>query len=136
MKSPGAIELAILCLKKSNDIRMVSRRGYRETDYCSLASLLARNGFVEEATAKKAQKVGIYPTYPHEFEDGRVVQARAYPNELIGELRRFFTEEWRRTRSEKYFAERDPQALPYLKQFLSLPNCREAMGYIEVKSKE
>ena len=72
----------------------------------------------------------------HKFEDGRVVDARAYPNELIGELRRFFTEEWLRTKSEKYFAERDPQALPYLRTFLSLPNYREAMGYIEVKSEE
>lgn len=85
---------------------------------------------------KLGYPVDTYPKYPHQFEDGRVIQARAYPNELIGELRRFFTEEWLRTRSEKYFAERDPQALPYLKKFLSLPNYREAMGYIEVKSGE
>ena len=80
--------------------------------------------------------VDLYPMYPNQFEDGRVVQARAYPNALIGELRRFFTEDWLRTRSQKYFAERDPQALPYLNQFLSLPNYREVMGYIEVSSDE
>ncbi len=80
--------------------------------------------------------VDTYPTYPHKYEDGRIVQARAYPNELIGELRRFFTEEWLQTKSEKYFAERDPQALPYLKAFLSLPNYREVMGYVEVKSND
>ena len=85
---------------------------------------------------KLGYPVDEYPKYPHKFEDGRVVDARAYPNELIGELRRFFTEEWLRTKSEKYFAERDPQALPYLRTFLSLPNYREAMGYIEVKSEE
>lgn len=85
---------------------------------------------------KLGYPVDTYPTYPHKFEDGRVVQARAYPNALIGELRRFFTEEWLCTKSEKYFAERDPQALPYLKTFLSLPNYREVMGYIEVKSEE
>ena len=80
--------------------------------------------------------VDTYPKYPHKFEDGRVVEARAYPNELIGELRRFFTEEWMRTKSRKYFEERDPQALPYLERFLSLPNYREVMGYIEVQSEE
>lgn len=76
--------------------------------------------------------VDSYPTYPHKYEDGRIVDARAYPNALIGELRRFFVEEWLRTKSHKYFAERDPNALPYLEQFLSLPNYREVMGYIEV----
>jgi len=80
--------------------------------------------------------VDSYPTYPHKFEDGRIVNARAYPNELVGELRRFFTEEWLRTKSEKYFTERDPQALPYLRTFLSLPNYREVMGYIEVPPQE
>lgn len=78
--------------------------------------------------------VDSYPTYPHKFEDGRVVNARAYPNALIGELRRFFVEEWLRNKSQTYFAERDPQALPYLNKFLTLPNYREVMGYIEVKS--
>lgn len=51
----GNIELAILCLKKSNEIRMVSRRGYRKSDYYSLVGLLARTGFVEEAIAEKAK---------------------------------------------------------------------------------
>lgn len=65
--------------------------------------------------------VDSYPKYPHKYEDGRVIQARAYPNELIGELRRFFVEEWLRDKSQKYFSERDPKALPYLNKFLSLP---------------
>lgn len=83
---------------------------------------------------KLGYPVDTYPTYPHQFENGKVVMARAYPNELIGELRRFFVEEWLRSRSDKYFAERDPKALPYLHKFLTLPNYREVMGYIEVKS--
>lgn len=78
--------------------------------------------------------VDSYPTYMHKFEDGRMVEARAYPNELIGELRRFFVEDWMRNKSQKYFSERDPQALPYLQKFLTLPNYREVMGYIEVQS--
>lgn len=75
--------------------------------------------------------VNEYPKYPHRYEDGRVVDARAYPNELIGLLRKFFVETWLKDRSIAYFQERDPQALPYLKQFLMLPNYREVMGYIE-----
>ncbi|MDF2510478.1 MAG: KilA-N protein [Herbinix sp.] len=78
--------------------------------------------------------VDSYPKYPHKYEDGRIVNARAYPNVLIGELRRFFVEEWLRERSHAYFAERDPLALPYLNQFLSLPNYREVMGYVEIRS--
>ena len=56
--------------------------------------------------------VDNYPKYPHRYEDGRVVEARAYPNALIGELRRYFVEEWLKTKSQKYFQERDPKALP------------------------
>jgi len=51
----GNIELAILCLRKSNAIRMVSRRGYRKDDYYALVRLLARSGYVKEATAEKAK---------------------------------------------------------------------------------
>lgn len=78
--------------------------------------------------------VDEYPKYPHQFEDGRVVEARAYPNALLGVLRKFFVETWMRERSIQYFEQRDPQALPYLRRFMSLPNYREAMGYIEVPS--
>ena len=51
----GDIELAILCLKKSNAIRMVSHRGYRKLDYYRLVQLLAQNGLLEEAAAEKAK---------------------------------------------------------------------------------
>lgn len=80
--------------------------------------------------------VDDYPTYPHKYEDGRIVDARAYPNALIGELRRFFVEEWLRDKSQEYFSKRDPSALPYLNKLLSLPNYREIMGYVEVGGNE
>lgn len=75
--------------------------------------------------------VDNYPSYPHSYEDGRTYPSRAYPNELLGILRKFFVEKWLVDKSEKYFEERDPNALPYLHKLLSLPNIREAMGYIE-----
>lgn len=49
----GDIDLAILCLKKSNAIRMVSKCGYRKDDYYKLVRLLARSGFIEEAKIEK-----------------------------------------------------------------------------------
>lgn len=80
--------------------------------------------------------VDDYPKYPHTYEDGRIVDARAYPNELLGILRKFFVEKWLKDKSEKYFADKDPSALPYLQKLLSLPNYREAMGYIEFRDDE
>lgn len=77
--------------------------------------------------------VDTYPTYKHHYEDGRVVDARAYPNEHIEMVRKFFVEEWLKNRSEKYFAEKEPEALPYLQKMLQLPNLRQVMGYIDAK---
>lgn len=78
--------------------------------------------------------VDSYPTYPHRYEDGRIVQARAYPNELIGQLRKYFVEVWLKEKSTDYFSQKDSSALPYLNKFMSLPNYREVMGYIEIPS--
>lgn len=80
----------------------------------------------------KGYPVDNYPKYPHHYEDGRTVPARAYPDELIGMLRRFFVENWLKERSQEYFAKKDPKALPYLYEFLALPNYREVMGYIDI----
>jgi hypothetical protein len=76
--------------------------------------------------------VNSYPTYVHGFEDGREIQGvRCYPNELLPELRKYFIETWMKEKSLTYFRARSPEALPYLQKFLTLPNYREAMGYIE-----
>lgn len=84
----------------------------------------------------KGYPVDRYPYYSHRYEDGRVVPARAYPNELLKDVREFFVEKWLKERSREYFADRDPKALPYLNEFLALPNYREAMGYIEMSPGE
>jgi len=75
--------------------------------------------------------VDNFPEYPHRYEDGRVVNARAYPNELLHACQKFLIEDWLKNRAEKYFAKRDKSALPYLNQMMNLPNLREVMGYIE-----
>lgn len=80
---------------------------------------------------KNGYPVDEYPKYQHRYEDGRVFPARAYPNEVLGELRKYFVEEWLKNRARNYFAKRDEEALPYIERLLGLPNYREVMGYIE-----
>lgn len=74
--------------------------------------------------------VDNFPTYEHTYEDGRRIQARAYPNNLIADLRRYFIEVWLKDKAIKYFQDRDVNALPYLGQLLALPNYRDVMGYV------
>ena len=71
------------------------------------------------------------PTYPHGYEDGRTVPARAYPNIVLHHFRRHFVEVWMPTRAIAYFGERDPKAVPYVEQLLALPNYRDIAGFIE-----
>ena len=54
------------------------------------------------------------PTYRHRFENGRIVMAKLYPNELWPHFIRNFSEVWLPTRAVDYFSERDPKAVPYL----------------------
>jgi|SRR5579862_6064832 len=69
------------------------------------------------------------PGYVHEFEDGRPpVLARAYPNELLAEFRKHFTEVWLISRATAYFQERDPAALTFLPKLL--PPGKEKKGAI------
>lgn len=49
----GKIDLAIACLRKSNEIRMHARKGYKIEDYYSLVYMLASHGFKDEAQAEK-----------------------------------------------------------------------------------
>ncbi len=62
----GNIELAILCLKKSNAIRMVSKRGYRKDDYYKLVRLLARSGLIKEAHKEKEKIDRFFQGYTND----------------------------------------------------------------------
>lgn len=61
------------------------------------------------------------PTYSHRYEDGRVVQAKAYPESLLAEFRKHFREEWMPNRAIDYFRSRDSEALAYLPKLLAGP---------------
>jgi hypothetical protein len=72
------------------------------------------------------------PTYKHSYGDGRVIDARAYPNSIWPDFQKHLVQEWMHHRAAKYFKPRDPKALPYLKNLLALPNYSDVAGYVEV----
>ena len=73
------------------------------------------------------------PSYIHRYEDGRAVEARAYPNGVLPMFRRHFVEVWMNDRALKYFGTRDVAALPHLENLLALPNYNDIAGFIEVE---
>ncbi|WP_286974973.1 KilA-N domain-containing protein [Pseudomonas sp.] len=61
------------------------------------------------------------PTYRHEFEDGRIVFPKLYPNEVLADFRGHFHTIWLPKKAVKYFTEKDPAAITYLDRVLALP---------------
>jgi hypothetical protein len=59
------------------------------------------------------------PTYYHKYDDGRVVRAKLYPNNLLAEFRTYFYNEWMPNQSLRYFKERDPKAMEHLPKILA-----------------
>lgn len=59
-----------------------------------------------------------FPTYNHEYLDGRVVQAKLYPIELYEDFKRHFNEIWLPSHAQRYFEARDKQALQFVKTLL------------------
>lgn len=61
-------------------------------------------------------------TYRHEFDDGRIVYPKLYPNEVLADFRKYFHETWLQQKAKKYFEDRDPKALKHLPKILALPS--------------
>ncbi|WP_043062212.1 KilA-N domain-containing protein [Brucella anthropi] len=61
------------------------------------------------------------PKYWHVYEDGRRVQAKAYPENLLAAWRSHFRSEWLPNRAMGYFQGRDNEALQYLPKLLPSP---------------
>jgi hypothetical protein len=55
------------------------------------------------------------------YEDGRRVQAKAYPETLLAAWRNHFRSEWLPNRAMSYFQGRDNEALQYLPKLLPAP---------------
>lgn len=67
---------------------------------------------------EKGLDPSTFPTYRHRYMDGRTVDARLYPNELLAEFRAHFHEVWLPGKAERYFKDRDEKALQYLPKLL------------------
>ncbi len=52
-----------------------------------------------------------FPSYSHEYPDGRVYDARLYPNEYLADFKSHFNEVWIPNHAPKYFKARDSKAL-------------------------
>ena len=62
-----------------------------------------------------------FPTYKHDFPDGRVVDARLYPIKHLGDFREWLYREWLPTKAISYFKSKFPQALPHISYLLPSP---------------
>jgi hypothetical protein len=58
--------------------------------------------------------------YQHDYQDGRVVPAKLYPDEYLAEFRRWFRSVWLPENGTKYFKGKDPKSLTYLNQLPAL----------------
>lgn len=54
------------------------------------------------------------PNYMHDYQDGRVVEAKLYPDELLADFRRWFRSIWLPENGVMYFKRKDPDSLIYL----------------------
>jgi len=61
-----------------------------------------------------------FPTYEHEYPDGRLVNAKLYPSEYLDDFRKHFHEVWLVDKASKYFGDRDSIALEFVEN-LALP---------------
>ncbi|MEJ1464988.1 MAG: KilA-N domain-containing protein [Candidatus Sedimenticola sp. (ex Thyasira tokunagai)] len=52
-----------------------------------------------------------FPSYKHEYPDGRVFDVRLYPNEYLADFKEHFNEVWLPKHAPKYFKTRDAKAL-------------------------
>lgn len=68
------------------------------------------------------------PKYTHTFEDGRQVQANAYPDDLLPLFRKYTLEVWLPKRAPAYFKDRDPKALPFLNKLPALAAPKKPAG--------
>ncbi|WP_029511195.1 KilA-N domain-containing protein [Marinobacterium stanieri] len=59
-----------------------------------------------------------FPSYEHEFPDGRVFPARLYPMEYMEDFKNHFHTIWLPEKAPAYFGQRAPEALQYMEQVL------------------
>lgn len=68
---------------------------------------------------EKGIDTNALPTYRHRYPDGRVVDAKMYPIEVLADFRKHFNEVWLPQKAVSYFKERDPKALSHMPKMLN-----------------
>lgn len=60
-----------------------------------------------------------FPTYSHEYADGRIVNGvKLYPNEYLADFRAHFNDVWLYKRAYEYFSKKDKTALPFIQKMI------------------
>lgn len=68
-------------------------------------------------------------TYRHDYLDGRpLVDAKAYPENLLPDFRNWFRSQWLPVHGVKYFKQKDPASLPFLDRLPALAAPRKSAG--------
>lgn len=62
----------------------------------------------------------LFPTYKHDYLDGRIVEPKLYPDEYLALFRRWFREVWLPEYGVRYFRKKDPASLTYLDRLPAL----------------
>lgn len=76
--------------------------------------------------AKHLRREGIEPNevavaYPHQYPDGRKVDANSYSEELLPKFRRWFRETYKTEKLPTYLGNKDKTSLPALSKMLDIP---------------
>lgn len=103
-----------------NLIAPLEARGYHLPDHM-VPDISQGQMFARWLREEKGVEPKSFPEYRHHYEDGRIVDARAYPNALKGDFSHHFDTVWMPRRAIGYFKERDPEAIPHLEALLAAP---------------
>jgi hypothetical protein len=68
------------------------------------------------------------PTYTHSFPDGREVEAKLYPVDLLGVFRTLLAEDWLPYKAAKYFKTRDAAAALALDKILMITHVKPTVA--------
>lgn len=102
-----------------NLIAPMEKRGYTLPDNM-LPDISEGKMFSKWLREVKGIDTNALPYYNHRYQDGRVVQARLYPIELLPDFRTHFHQVWIPQKAVTYFQQRDSNALPFLTQVFML----------------
>ena len=103
-----------------NLIAPLEARGYHLPDHM-VPDISQGRMFAGWLRNEKGIDPAQFPSYRHQYEDGRIVDAKAYPNALKGDFSHHFETVWMPNRAIGYFRERDPEAVPHLQVLLAAP---------------